>query len=93
MPCGPYACSPAPTSDQLVAELDGDRALDDVEALVLGVVDVQRDLQTGWCGHLDERVAPAGVGGGGLDLGEHAEEPALLAASAAVSEMLTARIA
>ena len=77
---GPNACWPAPSSTVCVADLDRHRSLEDVEALVLAVVDVQRDLEARGRGDLDERVLAAGVGGGRLDLGEHAEEPALLAA-------------
>ena len=65
--------------DGLVADEDRHAALEDVEALVLGVVDVQRGLEPGGRGDLEQGVLAAGVGGGGLDLGQHAEEPALLA--------------
>ena len=64
----------------LVADQDRDGALEDVEALVVAVVHVERDLMARGRGDLDEGIPAAGVGGGRLDLGEHAEEPALLAA-------------
>ena len=42
---GPNACWPAAELDGLVADVDRHAALEDVEALVLAVVDVQRDLE------------------------------------------------
>jgi hypothetical protein len=65
--------------DGLFAVLDRHGPVEDVEALVFAVVHVQRGLQARRRGDLDEGVPAAGVGGGRLHLGEHAEEPALLA--------------
>jgi hypothetical protein len=58
--------------DGRVAELDRHRPVEDVEALVVAVVHVRRDLQAGGPGDLDEGVLAAGVGGGCLDLGQPA---------------------
>ena len=65
--------------DQLVAELDRDRALDDIEALVLGVVDVQQGLAEPAGAVISTKVYRPPVSlAEGLDLGEHAEEPGCL---------------
>jgi len=65
--------------DGLVADLDRHGPVEDIEALVFAIVHVQRGLQARRRGHLEQGVAAAGVGGRRLHLGEHAEEPALLA--------------
>jgi hypothetical protein len=77
---GPVGVLAGAELDGLVADLDRDGPIEDVEALVVAVVDVERGLEAGGSGDLEERVHAVGVGGGGLDFGEHAEEPVLLAA-------------
>ncbi len=69
--------------DRRVADLEPDVALEDPEPFVLTVMDVQRRLGAGVLGHLHDRHLAAGVGGGGLDLGQGAEPPARLALSLA----------
>jgi hypothetical protein len=62
--------------DRLSADLEGDVAVEDPEALVVALVDVERRLGAGMFGHLHDRHLSAGVGGGGLELRERAEPPA-----------------
>src|SRR5215208_3231261 len=65
--------------DRLIADLEGDFALEDPESLVVTVMDVERRLRAGVFGHLHDRHLAARVGGGGLDLRERPEPPARLA--------------
>jgi hypothetical protein len=76
----PERVLPGAERDALVADVDRDRALEDVEALVLGVVDVQRRGSVRRHRDVEQRVLAARVGGARLDLNEAAEEPARLAA-------------
>jgi hypothetical protein len=51
----------------LLAHLQRDLALEDGEALVVGVVDVQRRLVVGRAGRLEQRERAAGLGGADVD--------------------------
>ena len=62
--------------DDVVADVDRDIALEDVEALVLVVVDVQRRLGVRRLCHLDDRELSVRVGGARLDDREGVEPPA-----------------
>jgi hypothetical protein len=50
-------------------------ALEDVEALVVGVVDVQRGVVAGRAGRLEQRERAAGLGGGDMEVDAVAQEP------------------
>src|SRR4030095_8911967 len=65
--------------DGLVADLEGEIALEDPEPLIVPVMDVKRCLGAGVLGSLADRHLAAGVGGCGLDFGQRAEPPACLA--------------
>jgi hypothetical protein len=64
--------------DALVADVDRRGALEHVEPLVLGVVDVEWRLEVRRHPHLEQRVAAVCVCGAGEDTGEHSDEPARL---------------
>ena len=50
-------------------------ALEDVEALVVGVVDVQRGVVAGRAGRLEQREGAVGLRGGDVDVDAVAQEP------------------
>jgi len=65
--------------DRLLPDGERELALEDPEALVLGVVDVQRDLDALGSEDLDERQVPVGLLARDLDRGQLSRPPVGLA--------------
>src|SRR5258706_2896680 len=68
-----------PGGEVLVAALDADLAVEEVEPLVVEAVDVQRRAEADRCGPFDEGERPAGLCAAGLDVHPGVQEPQLRA--------------
>src|SRR5215216_3183779 len=76
--------------DRVAADLESDVALEDPEGFVVAAMDVQRHLEPGRRGDLDDRQLAGGVVRRCLDHGEVAEKPVRLALVAADGDRLEA---
>ena len=59
----------------LVADPQRELAIEDVETLVVGMVDVQGGVVAGRAGRLEQREGAAGLGGGDVEVDAVAQEP------------------
>ena len=81
-PFGPNAKEPGVSVRPLVADVDGELALEHVEPLVLVGMDVPRRAFAGADGDLEQAVLAVRGGAADLDDLEHPEEPVRLAFAA-----------